>query len=191
MPGRGNSPSVHRPLADGRPRPGIGSAIRDVVGDDYRGREEEEAEDEVPDEAVSLPASDAGGPERDHDPDHRKDDVPDNRHDVSPQYQPPNGGVRTEQRPEAGYRYFTVRRHTDGAEGTNVVSWSGSCVSLATRSAARSRHRLCQPLLSGSARTARFLGGSGLTAEGTRLAPKTVASRRCVSLGKLASRDEA
>jgi hypothetical protein len=46
------------------------------VGDDERGREEEQAEDEVPDEAVALPASDTGGPERDRDPDDSKQDPP-------------------------------------------------------------------------------------------------------------------
>src|ERR1700747_865991 len=58
-------------------------AILDEVGDDDRGWEEEQAEDEVPDEAVALPAGDTGRPERDRDPDHRKQDPPEDGHAAS------------------------------------------------------------------------------------------------------------
>jgi hypothetical protein len=52
----------------------------DEVSDDERGWEEEQAEDEVPDEAVALSASDAGGPERDCDPDDSDQDPPQDIH---------------------------------------------------------------------------------------------------------------
>ena len=42
------------------------------VRDDERGREKEQAEDEVPDEAVTLSASNTCGPERDCDPNERR-----------------------------------------------------------------------------------------------------------------------
>ena len=50
-------------LADGccDPASDLGAIVNEV-GDDDRGREEEQAEDEVPDEAVALSASDSGGP---------------------------------------------------------------------------------------------------------------------------------
>jgi hypothetical protein len=93
----------HSALADGCPFPaGDLGAIGDKVGDDDRGREEEQAEDEVPDEAVALPASDPGGPERDCDPDDSEQDPPQDRHDMSPSafraerlYLLPDGSVST------------------------------------------------------------------------------------------------
>ena len=39
-----------------------------------------QAEDEVPDEAVTFAASDPGGPERDRDPDDRDQDPPEDGH---------------------------------------------------------------------------------------------------------------
>src|SRR5829696_6767790 len=49
------------------------STVVDHVGDDQGGGEEEQAEDEVAGEAVSLAGGDARGPERDRDPDDRDD----------------------------------------------------------------------------------------------------------------------
>src|SRR6266480_1525052 len=72
-----SGPGIAHKLEDSR-SPGW-----DEVGDDERGREEEQAEDEVPDEAVALAASDPGGPERDHDPDESTQDPPQDRHDIS------------------------------------------------------------------------------------------------------------
>ena len=61
------------------PRP-----VRNQVRDDERGREEDQAEDEVPEEAVALSASDTGGPERYRDPDDSKQGPPDEVHDPIP-----------------------------------------------------------------------------------------------------------
>src|SRR5215831_19133076 len=71
----------HLALADSGGSPaGLLGAVVDEVGDDDRGREEEQAEDEIPDEAVALPAGDTGGPERDRDPDDSKQDPPKDGH---------------------------------------------------------------------------------------------------------------
>jgi hypothetical protein len=50
------------------------------VRDDERGREEEQAEDEVPDEAVTLSASNTCGPECDCDPNESTQDPQKEKH---------------------------------------------------------------------------------------------------------------
>ena len=86
-------------------------SVGNEVGDDDRGEEEEEAEDEVPDEAVAFSAGDAGGPERDCDPDDSKQDPPDDEH----------GRFLSAFRTERSYLL------PDGSVGTSDVAASGRC----------------------------------------------------------------
>src|SRR5882762_769540 len=59
-------------------------AIVNHVGHDQRGREEDQAEDEVPEEAVSLAGGDASRPEGDGHHDAEDQDCDKNIHDVKP-----------------------------------------------------------------------------------------------------------
>jgi len=54
-------------------------AVRDHVRRNQREREEEQAHDEVPEEAMALAGGDAGGPKRDRDPDRKEHDPEDHR----------------------------------------------------------------------------------------------------------------
>lgn len=78
----------------------------------------EQAEDKVAEEAMAIPASHAGRPERDHDPGHCEDDVPDDGHNTYPRHRPPRDDVGTEHPHEAGYRSSTMHRQS-GQRGTD------------------------------------------------------------------------
>src|SRR3954447_7946367 len=58
---------------------GEAGAVVGHVGQDQREREEEQAEDEKAEEAMTLSGSHSGGPKRDRDPEHEKQERQDRR----------------------------------------------------------------------------------------------------------------